>query len=93
MSDDQAGDSQLLAQILDALASVAPEVRELNINPKLPLREQIELDSMDHLHFLISLKQRLGIDVPELQYQRMRRLDDLIAYLQAARGESRANAS
>jgi acyl carrier protein len=54
----------------------------------LPLHEQIELDSMDHLHFLVALKQRLGVDVPEAQYRHMRKLDDLVAYLRPARTQA-----
>jgi len=81
VTQSSSDDSQLLAQVLEVLAGIAPEVRDLNVDPTLPLREQLELDSMDHLHFLVGLKQRFGLDVPEAQYARMRRLSDLLAYL------------
>jgi len=93
MSEDRGGNGRLLAEIIETLATVAPEVRELNLDPALPLREQIELDSMDHLHFLVGLKQRLGVDVPEAQYKRMHKLDDLVAYLRAHRGGGAAAAA
>jgi acyl carrier protein len=75
----------LLSEIIEALASVAPEARELALDPDLPLREQIELDSMDHLHFTIALHERFGVDIPEADYAAMRRLRELESYIAARR--------
>lgn len=77
-------DTMLRNAVLDALASVAPEARDPGVDFARPLREQLELDSMDHLHFLVAVKQRLGLDVPDARYARMRSLDDLCAYLREA---------
>ena len=48
-----------------------------------PLREQVDLDSMDWLNFLIGLHEKLKVDIPEADYARLRTLDDLLAYLGA----------
>jgi acyl carrier protein len=78
-------DAALLPQIIEALASIAPEARELALDPDLPLREQLELDSMDHLHFTIALHERFGVDIPESDYAAMRRLRELESYIAARR--------
>ena len=35
---------ELLKTIVDALATIAPEVSDFDLDPDVPLREQIELD-------------------------------------------------
>jgi acyl carrier protein len=71
----------LLEGIIDVLAGIAPEARDLSIDPDLPLRDQLEMDSMDHLHFAVALKERYGVDIPEVDYARFRCLAELVAYL------------
>jgi len=46
-----------------------------------PLRDQVDLDSMDWLNFLIGLHEKLKIEIPEPDYARLRTLDDLLDYL------------
>ncbi len=72
---------ELITAIIEVLASVAPEVRDLELDPHAPLRDQLELDSMDHLHFLIGLHGRFGVDIPESDYGAMRKLDEVANYI------------
>ena len=53
------------------------------IEPARPLRQQVDLDSMDWLNFLIGLHQRLGVNIPESDYARLVTLDNVLDYLQA----------
>jgi acyl carrier protein len=71
---------QIRAAVLDALASVAPEADPAAIDPKASLREQLELDSMDHLNFLIAICEALGVEIPEADYPRLQTLDQVVAY-------------
>jgi acyl carrier protein len=71
---------QIRAAVLDALASVAPEADPATIDPKASLREQLELDSMDHLNFLIAICAALGVEIPEADYPRLQTLDQVVAY-------------
>jgi acyl carrier protein len=75
----------LLPQIIDVLAGIAPEARDLALDPDVPLREQLDLDSMDHLHFTIALHERFGVDIPEADYATMHRLTELADYIAARR--------
>lgn len=75
----------LLATVIEVLASIAPEVRDAPLDPERPLRDQIELDSMDHLHFAVALKERLGVDVPLEEYSNWRCLKDAVSYIEQRR--------
>ena len=68
-------------QVLAVLKSIAPEFEESDLRPGRPLRNQIDLDSMDWLNFLVALHERLGVDIPESDYAKLVTLEDLVAYL------------
>ena len=77
-------DEQAIRDALFAvLRTVAPEVTPNKIAADQPLRDQVDLDSMDFLNFLIRLHERLGVDVPESDYAKLVTLADFVAYLQA----------
>jgi acyl carrier protein len=78
-------DPDLRAIVLAALCRIAPEVDPATLLPGVPLRDQVDLDSMDWLNFLVALHGRLGVDIPEADYRRLITLDDLVAYLAARR--------
>ena len=69
--------------ILAALSSVAPEADPATLDPKQPLREQLDLDSMDFLNFVVALHAALGVDVPERDYPKIGTLDGSIDYVSA----------
>lgn len=73
----------LLATVVSTLRSIAPEVDAGELAADRALREQVDLDSMDWLNFLIGLHRRLNVDIPEADYARLRTLNDLVEYLGA----------
>jgi len=76
-------DQDLREAVLATLCRIAPEVVPADLDPGVPLRDQVDLDSMDWLNFLIALHGRLGVDIPEADYRRLATLDDLVAFLAA----------
>ena len=74
---------ELLTTVVSTLKSIAPEVDENELVADMALREQVDLDSMDWLNFLIGLHQKLNVDIPESDYSRLRTLNDLVEYLGA----------
>jgi acyl carrier protein len=72
---------EIQAAVAQALTSVAPEVDAATLKVDVPLRDQVDLDSMDWLNFLVGLHARLGVDIPEADYRKLVTLDDLLAYL------------
>lgn len=67
--------------VVQALKGVAPEIDAASIQPGVAFRDQLDLDSMDFLNFVLALHHRLGIDIPEVDYPKLMTLDDAVAYL------------
>jgi acyl carrier protein len=67
--------------VIRALGTVAPEVDAAKIDGNAPLREQIDIDSMDFLNFVIGLHKELGVNVPEKDYSRLSTLNGCVVYL------------
>lgn len=72
--------------VLQALASVAPEIRPAEVDPAASLRDQLDIDSMDFINFIATLDQTLGVDVPESEYGRMATLESSVDYLASRLG-------
>ena len=69
-------------QILSVLTTIAPEVEADDIRDDVLLRDQVDLDSMDWLNFLIGIHNRLHVDIPESDYASLRTLTDVVRYVQ-----------
>jgi acyl carrier protein len=67
--------------VVQALTSVAPEIAPQDIDPDGTFRQAFDLDSMDFLNFVIALHRRLGVDVPERDYDKLTTLNGAIDYL------------
>jgi acyl carrier protein len=76
-------DAALRTAVLDTLRRIAPEVSSAELQADVPLRDQVDLDSMDWLNFLIALHGALGVDIPESDYAKLVTLDDLLGYLES----------
>jgi acyl carrier protein len=63
------------------MTTIAPELEPGELRADKPLRNQVDLDSMDWLNFLVALHERLKVDIPEADYAKLVTLDDLLAYL------------
>ena len=72
---------EIRAIVIETLKGIAPEIEEGDLRPDHPLRDQVDLDSMDWLNFLVGLHQRLKVDIPEADYRKLTTLDTLVAYL------------
>lgn len=71
---------------LSTLKSIAPEVEADELRGDRPLRNQVDLDSMDWLNFLLGLHEKLKVEIPEADYARLVTLDDVVAYLRKKLG-------
>ena len=63
------------------LAKIAPEARGLTLVPTQNLRDQLDLDSMDALNFVIALDEELGVSIPESDYAKLTTLEGIVTYL------------
>jgi acyl carrier protein len=71
----------LRSRVMATLRNIAPEIEESDLLSDRPLRQQVDLDSMDWLNFLIALHQTLQVDIAESDYGRLQTLDNLLDYL------------
>ena len=76
-----AGGTEIRDGVVAELLAVAPEVDEADLIDADLLRDQVDLDSMDWLNFLVRLHKRFEVDIPESQYASLRTIDDLTSYI------------
>ena len=67
--------------IVRELHRIAPEVDLDSVDPAQELREQVDLDSMDILNWMIAIHEASGVEIPEADYSRMATLNECVAYL------------
>ena len=83
MTTTRIDDATLRQSVFDVLRRIAPEIAPGELQPAVPLRDQVDLDSMDWLNFLVALNAKLGIDIPEADYAKLVTLDDVLSYLRS----------
>jgi acyl carrier protein len=69
--------------VRQALSNVAPEIDLDAIDPAKNLRDQIDIDSVDFLNFVIGLHKELGIEIPDADVPKLGTLNGCDAYLQS----------
>jgi len=77
---------QVKEVVLRVLGQIAPEADLSQIKPTLRIRDQLDIDSMDLLNFVIGLHKELKVEIPEADYPKLATLDGCVDYL-AVRGE------
>ena len=78
-------EDEIRATVLRALGEIAPEADAARLDPNRPLRDQLDLDSMDILNVMVALHDALHVDIPETDYQKLATLNGAIAYLARTR--------
>lgn len=74
---------EIRATVLRVLGDVAPEAETASLESGVDLREQLDLDSMDILNFVVGVHTALGVEIPETDYGRFVTLDRGVEYLTA----------
>ncbi len=67
--------------IIEIISNIAPDEDLSNIKSDVPLRDQLDLDSMDFLDIVMELRKKHSIEVPEADYPRLASLDSCAEYL------------
>ena len=75
-------ENSIRGEVLSVLTTIAPEVEADDIRDDVLLRDQVDLDSMDWLNFLIGIHKRLQVDIPESDYASLRTLTDVVRYVE-----------
>lgn len=69
--------------VLMALAEIAPEMDPAELDPDDDFAEALDIDSMDHLNFILAVNAKTGVEIPERDYPKLTTLNDAVGYVQA----------
>jgi len=73
--------AEIQKAILDILASIAPDEDLSKLDPQVPFRDQMELDSMDFLDIVMELRKRYRVQIPEEDYPALASMNSSVEYL------------
>jgi acyl carrier protein len=73
--------TDLAERIRAALQNVVPDANLAALDPERNLREQIALDSVEYLRFVLLLGKELGADIPGVDFPRLSSLRGAVDYL------------
>jgi acyl carrier protein len=72
---------QIRAVVLQTLGAIAPEADLSTLEPGVSFRDQLDVDSMDLLNFVIALHVAFHVDIPEADYPKLDTLEGCVEYL------------
>jgi acyl carrier protein len=75
---------EIRAGVLEVLGEIAPEADLLSIKPDILFRDQIDLDSMDYLNFVIALDEKFHAEIPEQEYTKFLTLNACLEQLESS---------
>jgi len=68
--------------IIEIIEDIDEDADFDNLDPDQPLRDQLELDSMDFLDIVMELRKRYQLQVPEEDYPHLATLTSCVNYLE-----------
>ena len=81
-------EEEIKRAIFDGLRKIAPETEPETLAPDANVRKTLDIDSYDFLNFLIGLSDKLGVEVPEEDYGKIRSLKEMLGYFSERLGQS-----
>ncbi|RIW18609.1 acyl carrier protein [Algoriphagus lacus] len=74
-------EEEIKKTVFQLLKNIAPETDPSLLMPEENIREALNIDSFDALQFIVSLCEKLKVDIPEEDYGKTSNLKSLIGYL------------
>ncbi len=81
------GRNQTADIVLNIISVIAPDADLSGLQHDQPLREQLDLDSMDFLDIVMELRKRYQLEVPKEDYPHLASLDSTVSYLTPLLGD------
>jgi acyl carrier protein len=75
-------EEDIRALVLEVLAQIAPETRDMAIDPDMNFRDQFDLDSLNFLDLMTALDERLKMHTSELDYPKFSSLTGCVTQVQ-----------
>ena len=76
----------LVGRILAVLRDIAPEADVERLDPGHSFRDQLDMDSVDYLNFVLALEAEFGVRIPDADYPKLSTLASCTTYLERAVG-------
>ncbi len=80
------GDTMTRSEIKDLILEIISDIDEdadfATLQSDQPLRDQLDLDSMDFLDIVMELRKRHKLQIPEADYPQLASLDSCVNYLE-----------
>ena len=76
--------AEIRTAVLASLAEAVPGADPSRLDPARPFRDQLDLDSIDFLNFVLGLDQRCHVAVPETDYGKIATVDGAVGYITGA---------
>ncbi len=74
-------EAEIKAVVLRVLGGIAPEADLAALDPRASLRDQLDVDSVDFLTFIIGLHKELGVDIPDADVPKLATISGCVSYL------------
>lgn len=74
-------EEEIKKTVFQLLQRIAPETDPSLLMPEENIREALNIDSFDALQFIVSISEKLNVDIPEEDYSKTSTIKSLIAYL------------
>ncbi|HBH28392.1 MAG: acyl carrier protein [Desulfofustis sp. PB-SRB1] len=68
--------------IIEIIKDIDDEAQFDDVSPDEPLRDQLDLDSMDFLDIVMELRKRHKLQIPEEDYPQLATLNSCVNYLE-----------
>lgn len=72
---------EIKATVLRLLGEIVPEADLTQVDPDVNFRDQLDIDSMDFLNFVMALHESLHVEIPETDYPKVVTLNGCVEYL------------
>lgn len=73
--------------VLRLLGEIAPEADPAAVKPDISFRDQLDIDSMDFLNFVILIHKTFGVEIPETDYPKYSTLNGCVEQLSGHRAK------
>jgi acyl carrier protein len=77
--------NEIRQTVLRLLGEIAPETDLTALKPGVSFRDQLDIDSMDFLNFVISIHKTFGLEIPEADYPKYGTLNGCVEQLSGKR--------
>lgn len=73
--------NEIKQAVLRLLGEIAPEADLAAVKSDVSFRDQLDIDSMDFLNFVVSIHQTFGVEIQEADYPKYSTLDGCVKEL------------